>query len=269
VVRNNAKVGLLSEIAHKRFYAIFPTALLCSLSIHAQQPALASPGPATMASPEARMGSEIKPGSEPTALPSQIAPKNDRLFFVLPNYLSVEHLEPSEPLSAGMKFKLSVRTMSDPVTVSFVGMIALMGQARNSDPSYGQGFAGYAKRYATVYADTGISTLMTASVFPALLHQDPRYFQLGHGGVWHRTRYSVSRIFLTRGDDGSRQFNYSELVGTAVAAGVSNAYHPAYQRTVGNTVGVWGTDLALNALCNVAKEFWPDIRRKTRKQKAN
>jgi len=59
------------------------------------------------------------------------------------------------------------------------------------------------------------------------------------------------------------------MVGTAVAAGVSNAYHPAYQRTVGNTVGVWGTDLVLNALCNVAKEFWPDIRRKTRKQKAN
>jgi hypothetical protein len=26
------------------------------------------------------------------------------------------------------------------------------------------------------------------------LHQDPRFYQLGKGGFWHRTRYAVSRI---------------------------------------------------------------------------
>ena len=56
-------------------------------------------------------------------------------------------------------------------------------------------------------------------------------------------------------------------MGNAVAAGISNAYHPADQRTLGNTLSVWGTDVMLNALCNVAKEFWPDIRRKIHKQK--
>jgi len=56
-------------------------------------------------------------------------------------------------------------------------------------------------------------------------------------------------------------------VGNAVAAGISNAYHPLDQRTLANTVSVWGTDVMLNALSNVAKEFWPDIRRKIHKQK--
>jgi len=151
--------------------------------------------------------------------------------------------------------------------VSFLGMLALMGQARNSDPTYGQGFQGLGKRYATVFADTGVSTLMTTSVFPTLLHQDPRYFQLGNGSKWHRVIYSVSRIFITRADSGALQFNYSEIVGNAVAAGISNAYHPESQRTLGNTLGVWGTNIMLNTVCNVAKEFWPDIRRKIHKEK--
>jgi hypothetical protein len=205
-------------------------------------------------------------GIEAAPVQPQMGLKNDRLFFVLPNYATVENREQFSPISAETKFKLAAKTMSDPVTLSFLGGIALIGQARNSDPSYGQGLQGYGKRYGTLYADTGIGTLMTTSVFPTLLHQDPRYFQLGRGRAWHRTLYSVSRIFLTRSDSGELQFNYSEIVGNAVAAGISNAYHPQSQRTLGNTLGVWGRDTMLNAICNVAKEFWPDLRRKLRKR---
>lgn len=205
--------------------------------------------------------------TEPAPAQPQIAPQNRRLFWVLPNYTTVEQREQFTPLPAGTKFKLSAKTMTDPVTVSFIGAIALLGQARNSDPTYGQGFQGYDKRFATFYADTGIGTLMTTSVFPTLLRQDPRYFQLGKGSKWHRALYAASRIFVAPSDHGDLQFNYSEIVGNAVAAGISNTYHPQSQRTLGNTVSVWGTDTMLNMLCNVAKEFWPDIRRKLHKQK--
>lgn len=242
--------------------------LLCAVPVLAQEdpPARSfvmdgAPPLETLTSPASSPA--IEPGA--TASPSKIAPKNDRLFFVMPNYLTVEDQQQFEPLSAKMKFYLSAKTMSDPVTISFIGALALMGQAQNSDPSYGQGVGGYAKRYATLYGDTGISTLMTASVFPTLLHQDPRYFQLGHGGIWRRTVYAMSRIVVTRGDNGAMQFNSSEVVGTAVAAGISTTYHPQDQRTLGNALGVWGTNIALNALCNVAKEFWPDLRRKLHK----
>jgi hypothetical protein len=204
--------------------------------------------------------------TDPAPVPPQIAPQNRRLFWVLPNYTTVEQREQFTPLSAGTKFKLSAKTMTDPVTVFFIGGIALVGQARNSDPTFGQGFQGYDKRFATFYADTGIGTLMTTSVFPTLLRQDPRYFQLGKRSKWHRALYAASRIFVAASDRGELQFNYSEIVGNAVAAGISNAYHPQSQRTLGNTVSVWGTDTMLNMLCNVAKEFWPDIRRKLHKQ---
>jgi hypothetical protein len=182
------------------------------------------------------------------------------------NYTTVEKQEQFSRLSAATKFKLTVKTMTDPVTVSFLAGIALVGQARNSDPTYGQGFAGYGKRFGTFYADTGIGTLMTTSVFPTVLHQDPRYFQLRQGTVRRRFVHAVSSIFVSSSDDGALQFNYSQIVGNAVAAGISNAYRPESQRTVGNTMNVWGTDTLLNMFCNVAKEFWPSIRDRLHKQ---
>jgi hypothetical protein len=205
---------------------------------------------------------------EPTmvaGITEQTTLKNDRLFYVMANYNTVEHLDEYGRLSAKTKFKLSLKTMTDPVTVSFIGAVALMGQAHDTDPSYGQGMEGYGKRYATSYANTAIGTVMTTSVFPTVLRQDPRYFQLGTGTKLHRTLYSVSRIFVTRSDKGELQFNYSEVVGNAVAAGISNTYVPQSQRTLGNTATVWGTDIVLNTICNVAKEFWPDIRRSLHK----
>ena len=190
------------------------------------------------------------------------AAKNDRLFGVLPNYTTVENEDLFGPLSAKGKFKLAAESSFDPYTFPFIGFIALIGQAENTEPSYGQGFAGYGKRYGTSYGDAIIGTFMTTAVFPSLLHQDPRYYQLGHGSFSHRTLYSVSRIFVTRTDAGHNEFNTSEIAGNAVPAGISNLYHPADDRTVTNTVSVWATDVMWDTVSNVAKEFWPDIRRK-------
>jgi hypothetical protein len=248
------------RIAQTLFRAAAPAVLLCALPMHAQQPLPAS------SSLLADAAVPVNPAIEsPAPIQSPAPPKNDRLFFLLPNYLVVEDRAQIAPLSTKTKFEFSAKTMTDPVTVSFLGVIALMGQARDSDPSYGQGMKGYAKRYGTVYANTAIGTVMTSSVFPTLLHQDPRYYQLGNGRIWRRTLYAVSQILVTRADSGKPQFNYSEIVGNAVAAGISNTYLPQSQRTLGNTISVWGSDIMLNALCNVAKEFWPDLRRKLRK----
>lgn len=190
------------------------------------------------------------------------APKNDRLFGVIPNYTTVENEDEFGPLSAKGKFKMAADSDFDPYTFPFVGFVALIGQAENSEPSYGQGLKGYAKRYGTEYGDATIGTTMTVAVFPTLLRQDPRYFQLGQGSIMHRTEYAISRIFVTRSDAGSKQFNASEIAGNLVAAGISNAYHPQEDRTFANTLSVWGTDIMWDTVSNVAKEFWPDIKRK-------
>jgi len=195
-----------------------------------------------------------------TGTQDQIAPKNDRLFGVIPNYTTVENQDRFSPLSAKGKFKLAADSSFDPYTFPFIGFIALIGQAENSEPAFGQGFEGYGKRYGTAYGDAIIGTFMTTAVFPSLLHQDPRYYQLGKGSFVHRSEYAVSRIFVTRSDSRKREFNTSEIAGNLVAAGISNIYHPAEDRTIANTLSVWGTDIMWDTVANVAKEFWPDIR---------
>jgi hypothetical protein len=53
---------------------------------------------------------------------------------------------------------------------------------------------------------------------------------------------------ITRADDGHNQFNKSELTGNAVAAGISNLYYPAEDRSLGKTADKWGQQIGLDTL---------------------
>jgi hypothetical protein len=192
---------------------------------------------------------------------------NDRIFWTLPNFLSVENSGQLPPLTAGQKFKTVARGTFDPVEFAFVGVVTFIDQAENTEPSYGQGAEGYGKRYATNYADTFVENFMVGAAFPSVLHQDPRYYQLGKGSFLHRTVYAIGRLFVTRSDSGHKQFNYSEIFGSALAASISTySYHPNADQNVPNTASVWGTQVAQDAVSAMLKEFWPDIRRKFHKK---
>jgi hypothetical protein len=192
----------------------------------------------------------------------------DRLFFALPNFLTLENAGNVPPLTTAEKFKVTARGTFDPVEFAWYGALAGIGQAENSQATYRQGAEGYAKRYGAAFADGTIENFMTKAVFPSLLREDPRYFQLGKGGFWRRTGYAVSRIFVTRTDSGHDRFNFSEIAGSAVAAGISVSYHARGERNLGNAMTTWGTQVGYDTLTAVVKEFWPDIRRKLRKAKS-
>ena len=193
---------------------------------------------------------------------------NDRLFYALPNFMTVETTN-VPPLTAGQKFKVVTRGSFDYIQLPWYGFLAGMSQAQNSEPGYGQGAAGYGKRLAAYFADGTIENYMTGAVLPIVLHEDPRFFQSGKGGFWHRTGYAMSRIFVTRTDAGGSRFNFSEVVGSAMSAGISTySYHPQQDRTIGNTMSVWGSQIGYDTMTTVVKEFWPDMRRKLQKKKS-
>ena len=141
-------------------------------------------------------------------------------------------------------------------------------QPGRGQPGYGQGAAGYGKRFGAAMADGTIENFMTSAVFPSILRQDPRFFQSGKGGFWHRTAYAVGRTLFTRTDSGHEQVNYSEIFGSALSAGISTySYHPHADKTLSNTAKVWGTQVGYDTLTYFVKEFWPDVRRWLRKKK--
>ena len=202
------------------------------------------------------------PTDSPDTLPSPTSLVSERLFWVLPDFLLIENAKNLPPLSTGAKFKVVARSSFDYIEYPVYGMLAGISQAENSEPGYGRGAAGYGKRYGAAFADGTIESFVTGAILPSILRQDPRYYQLGKGGFWRRTGYAVSCIFVTRADSGSIQFNYSEIVGSALSAGISTySYHPSGQRTVRNSLSVWGTQVGYNTISIVFNEFWPDIHR--------
>jgi hypothetical protein len=187
---------------------------------------------------------------------------NERLFWVLPDFYLIENAQRLPPLSTGAKFKVCARSTFDYVQYPVYGMLAGISLAENAEPGYGRGAAGYGKRYGAAFGDTTIENFMTGAILPSILRQDPRYYQLGKGGFWRRTGYAIRCIFITRADSGRIQFNYSEIVGSALAGGISTySYHPSNQRTVRNSLSVWGTQVGYDTISSVFNEFWPDIHR--------
>jgi hypothetical protein len=191
------------------------------------------------------------------------ATSNDRLFFALPNFLTLENADQVPPLTTKQKFAVVTRSSFDYIQVPWYAFLAGVSQADNSEPGYGQGAAGYGKRFGSAAADGTIENYWTSAILPSIFHQDPRFFQSGKGGFWRRTGYAMSRIVITRSDAGTSQFNVSEVLGSAIAASISTySYHPHADKTLSNTASVWGSQIGYDTVTIILKEFWPDIRRK-------
>ena len=247
-----------------RRYLVLSGILSFGLLGQTAEQAMDVPAPATLNEP-----AQAEARADAPALPSPAlsnGTSQDRLFFTLPNFLTVENAADAPPLTVTQKFKVTARSVFDPVNFVWFGLLAGISQAENSESGYRQGWKGYEKRYAAFMGDGIIENFSTQAVLPALLHQDPRFFQSGQGGFWRRTRYAVTRIFVTRADSGKSQFNYSEIVGSAAASAISTyTYHPREDRNLANTGSVWGSQVGYDALTYVIKEFWPDLRRRLNK----
>ncbi|MGP8095212.1 MAG: hypothetical protein ACLP72_18015 [Candidatus Sulfotelmatobacter sp.] len=182
-----------------------------------------------------------------------------RILGIIPNYRAVSantHL-PSQSFKNNLW--LATQDTFDYSDFIFVGGLAGIAMAGKSQPSFGHGGEGYGKYYWHVFVDGAVENYMTEAIVPAATREDPRYYTLGKGGFIKRTGYAVSRLFITRTNAGKSTFNLSEVVGAGAAAGIGNAYYPAESNPFVKTYQRWGTQVGLDGVFNVLKEFWPDI----------
>lgn len=164
-------------------------------------------------------------------------------------------------LTGRQKFSIATKDSFDYPLVMLAGALAGLGQLTDQSPSFGQGIKGYGHRLVTNYADQAMGNVFTEGLFPVLLHEDPRYFRRGSGTTKSRAVYALTRVVLTHRDSGRTSFNFSEWLGNASSVAISNVYYPENR-----SFGANGTKLLMqvgtDAVSQVLKEFWPDIRRK-------
>jgi hypothetical protein len=181
--------------------------------------------------------------------------ETQRVFGVIPNFY-VTYDPRAVSLSSKQKYALAWKSSVDPVTFAASGLIAGIEQAGGQFNGYGQGASGFAKRFGASYGDSFIGTMLGSAVFPSLLKQDPRYFYKGTGSTRSRMLYALGNAVVCKGDNGHWQLNYSGILGSLAAGGVSNLYYPAKDRsgvglTFENTLlGIAGTGIA-----NLFQEF--------------
>jgi hypothetical protein len=189
------------------------------------------------------------------------AKQSKRILWIFPNYRAVSANTQLPPLSLKNKFWLATQDSFDYSSFVSAGLLSGVSQANKSYPEFGQGAKGYGRYYWHAMADQAVGNYLTEAIVPAVTHEDPRYYTLGHGGFFKRTGYAVSRLLVTRTDAGGRTFSFSEIVGNGAGAGISDTYYPARERTWTKTYQKWATQIALDGVFNVLKEFWPDINR--------
>jgi Carboxypeptidase regulatory-like domain len=173
---------------------------------------------------------------EVTVLPTEViaagqirAEEKQRLIGIIPNFYT-SYIFDAAPLTWEQKFSLAARNTFDPITYIGVGLGAGIEQARNTYAGYGQGAAGYSKRYAAKFVDGRSGAFLSNAVFPALFHQDPRYYYQGSGSVKSRLVHALSAPFVTRSDSGRTVPNSSYLLGDLSSAALSNLYYPKANR---------------------------------------
>lgn len=213
----------------------------------------------------------VTPNQAPNALNSNDdsqAQQTKRMLWVIPNFGAVNANTQLPPMSTREKFKLAAEdSVVDYSSYTWAGILAGQAMLLNSDPELGRGIKGYGRYYWRTFTDGVSGTFFTEAIVPAITHEDPRYYTLGQGGFFRRTGYAIVHAFVTKTDSGNTTFNWSEVAGNGLEAGLSNAYYPPQERGLNQTAVNWATQMESAVLNHIFQEFWPDIRKNLLRQK--
>jgi hypothetical protein len=180
--------------------------------------------------------------------------EQQRILGILPNYYT-SYIWDAAPMTPKLKYKLAFHSVTDPMTFIVAAGVAGAEQWHNTFPGYAQESEGYAKRFGATYADTVASRMISFAVLPSLFHQDPRYFYRGSGSVRSRILYALESAVICRGDNGQSELNYSKMIGSFAAAGLSNLYRAPQDRQAGITFRNGLVIIGSGAAVNLLREF--------------
>ena len=215
-------------------------AIIAALLVSNARQSLAQQRPTLVELPQRNMALPDLPAPQPEATsgpgetslqgPNTNAKQSKRILWIFPNYRAVSADTQIPPLSLREKFWLATQDSFDYSSFITTAMLAGISQAKNSYPEFGRHTAAYGRYYWHAQADLAVGNYLTEAIVPAVTHEDPRYYTLGHGGFFKRTGYAVSRLVITRTDSGGQTINVSEIFGNGAGAAISDAYYPSRER---------------------------------------
>ena len=164
------------------------------------------------------------------------------------------------PLSVSDKIEWRAASMVRPI--AFVGSAAgaAIEQWRDNPTEWGQGGAGYGRRYGSAHGWI-VTQNIVAMGLDTTLGIDPRFRRSRESGFWPRVKSAMKQTWVAHKDSGEVTFNYS-TVGASYGAGlISCAWYPRRIDSVGDGLIRGTIGLGYDMLSNVVLEFWPRKRK--------
>ena len=201
---------------------------------------------------------DVKVGGSPEEI-AQVEVKQElqqRILGFIPNFYVTYSTDPA-PLFAKQKFYLAWKSVQDPITILGVAFLAGVYQAADVPGGYGQGAAGYGRRFGGAYGDVVVGTFIGSAILPSILHQDPRYFYLGPDySTKKRLVHALNNAVIARNDRTKKwEPNYSGIIGSFASGAVSYAYIPASDRSTGMFLQESLVRVAESSVAGVLQEF--------------
>jgi hypothetical protein len=195
--------------------------------------------------------------NDPYAANAEGSKQTKRVLGIIHNFSSVSADIKLPPQTPKEKLTLAAKNSFDYSSFFVASIQAGFAMDSNSYPEFHQGVKGYARYYWHTLADTADENFMVSGAAPILFHQDNRFYTLGHGSFRKRTFYAISRVLITRTDNGNPTFNFSEVIGSGAAAGLSTLYYPKQYQTWTKVGQKWLTSDLIDGFNFWWKEWWP------------
>jgi hypothetical protein len=204
---------------------------------------------------------DIPPPPVASTDPDTVSPNGDhqtkRVLGLVPNFRTVSADIKLPPMSAKEKFIIAGKDTFDYSALFVAGVQAGIAMNSKSYPEFHQGAAGYARYYWHTLADMTSENFFVGGLGPIVFKQDNRFYTLGHGSFGKRSWYAVTRVLVTRKDNGDETFNFSEIIGSGAASGLSSVWYPKEYQTWTKVGQRWLTSDLIDCFNFWWKEWWP------------
>lgn len=189
--------------------------------------------------------------------------EHQRIGGIVPSF-NVTYRSDAVSLTPAQKFSLDYHSAIDPYTFGIAAIVTGFAEADDSTSGFGWGAKGFAEHAAASYGDNVIGNFFGNALLPSILHQDPRYFRMGHGSFHRRFLYAVATSVICKHDNtGKWEPNYSNVLGNIIGGEISNLYTPdGGKNDFVQAIGTGFTVTFEGAFGAELQEFWPDISRK-------
>lgn len=183
-----------------------------------------------------------------------------RILGFIPNFRTVS--AEAKPHALGWKYNFTVAThqSTDYSSFIFLGLTSLTAEWTDTHPDLGKGIPGFYSYTWRGFLDKTDNTYLSAWLLPSLLHEDTRYYALGHGHrIITRSLYVISQQAVARTYSGHTTVNVAGLGGKVLTQYISRFYYPASAGDLESLSAKFGYSVMRDVGFSAIREFYPDV----------